>query len=89
MITARNIGAAVACGALSVVALLGCSPDKALLAANTGSTTAAPAAAIVPDAGPALAPPPIARMDFAENDFVESDRNRDPGAHPYIVPNFG
>ena len=78
MITARNIGAAVACGALSVVALLGCSPDKALLAANTGSTTAAPAAAIVPDAGPALAPPPIARMDFAENDFVESDRNRDP-----------
>jgi len=78
VITARNIGAAIACGALSVGALLGCSPDKALLAANTGSTTAAPAAAVVPDAGPALAPPPIARMDFAENDFVESDRNRDP-----------
>jgi len=77
MITARHIVAALACGALGV-ALVGCSADKALQAANTGSTTKAPAAAAVPDAGPALAPPPIARMEFAENDFVESDRNRDP-----------
>ena len=66
--------------AFGVVALVGCTPDKALQAANTGSTTAAPPALAVPDAGAAssLAPPPIARMDFAENDFVESDRNRDP-----------
>lgn len=77
MITARHIVAAFACGAFGV-ALVGCSADKALQAANTGSTTKAPAAAAVPDAGPALAPPPIARMEFAENDFVESDRNRDP-----------
>ena len=77
MITARHIAAALACGAFGV-ALVGCSADKALQAANTGSTTKAPAAAAVPDAGPALAPPPIARMEFAENDFVESDRNRDP-----------
>ena len=60
-------------------ALFGCTADKALQAANTGSTTATPTAAAVPDAGPpALAPPPVARVDFAENDFVESDRNRDP-----------
>lgn len=77
MITTRHIVAALACGAFGV-ALVGCSADKALQAANTGSTTKAPAAAAVPDAGPALAPPPIARMEFAENDFVESDRNRDP-----------
>ena len=60
------------------VALIGCSADKVLTAANTGSAQKA-----VPDAGVAapvatLAPPPIARMEFAENDFVESDRNRDP-----------
>ncbi len=54
-----------------------CSPDKALQAANTGSTAKPPPA--VADAGaPALAPPPMPRMEFAENDFVESDRNRDP-----------
>lgn len=68
---------AVACGAIGVV-LVGCAPDKVLQAANTGSTTAPVAAAAGPDGGAALAPPPIARMDFAENDFVESDRNRDP-----------
>jgi type IV pilus assembly protein PilP len=68
------------CGALGVLALglAGCSPDKVLQAANTGSTSATPSASAAPDAGPALAPPPIGRMEFAENDFVESDRNRDP-----------
>jgi type IV pilus assembly protein PilP len=76
VITTRKIVAAVACGALGAFALA-CSPDKVLDAANNGPT-AKPVAAVVPDAGPALAPPPIARMDFAENDFVESDRNRDP-----------
>jgi type IV pilus assembly protein PilP len=77
VITARHIGAALAAGALAV-AVVGCSPDQALNAANTGSTQKQVPVAAVPDAGPALAPPPIARMDFAENDFVESDRNRDP-----------
>jgi type IV pilus assembly protein PilP len=68
--------AAVASGAFGL-ALIGCSADKVLTAANTGSATKP-----VVDAGAApvatLAPPPIARMEFAENDFVESDRNRDP-----------
>ena len=80
MITSRPVFAAVAalaCGAFAVV-VAGCSPDKVLQAANTGSTTTQAPAAAVPDAGASLAPPPIARMDFAENDFVESDRNRDP-----------
>lgn len=77
MITSRDIGVAIACGAFAVV-LVGCSAEKVLTAANTGSTTKPVAAVAAPDAGPALAPPPIARMDFAENDFVESDRNRDP-----------
>jgi type IV pilus assembly protein PilP len=78
VITARHIAAAVACGAFGVI-VAGCSPDKALNAANTGSTTKQAPAAAVPDAGAgALAPPPIGRMEFAENDFVESDRNRDP-----------
>jgi type IV pilus assembly protein PilP len=75
-----RISLAFVCGALGVLALglAGCSPDKVLQAANTGSASAAPSASAVPDAGPALAPPPIGRMEFAENDFVESDRNRDP-----------
>ena len=77
MITARHIVAGLAAVTVAVV-LVGCTPDKALQAANTGSAKAPPPAAVVPDAGPALAAPPIARMDFAENDFVESDRNRDP-----------
>lgn len=77
MISAGRIAVAIACGAFGV-ALVGCSADKALQAASTGSTEKPVAAAAVPDAGPSLAPPPIARMDFAENDFVESDRNRDP-----------
>lgn len=75
-------GRRITAGVLSLAvagALVGCSPDQALQAANTGSV--APVAAAVdagPDTGPGLAPPPIARVDFAENDFVESDRNRDP-----------
>ena len=76
MITARHLMAAAAAGVLAV-AMIGCSPDSVLQAANTGST-AKPAGPAAPDAGAAMAPPPIGRMDFAENDFVESDRNRDP-----------
>ena len=79
---ARKVTRSAAAGAVATCiafALVGCTPDKALEAANTGSVKpAATVVAVVPDAGPALAPPPIARMDFAEADFVESDRNRDP-----------
>lgn len=71
--------------ALAVVALAGgasvaCTPDKALEAANSGNLapTAAPAATTASTAVTALAPPPMKPTEFAENDFVESDRNRDP-----------
>lgn len=71
--------------ALAVVALAGfatvaCTPDKALEAANSGnlSPTAAPAATSASTAVQTLAPPPLKPSEFAENDFVESDRNRDP-----------
>ena len=69
--------ALVACACATVI-VTGCSPDKALQAANTGSTSAARPPPVAPTATAALAPPPIARMDYAESDFVESDRNRDP-----------
>jgi type IV pilus assembly protein PilP len=81
MITARKLALAALASVVGVTVLgtvVGCTPEKALQAANTGSQTAAPVAVAVPDAGPSLAPPPLARMEFAENDFVESDRNRDP-----------
>ncbi len=57
-----------------------CSPDRVIHQANNGPN-AAPApvdAGVVatPSAAPTTAPPP--RMDFAENDFAETDRNRDP-----------
>ncbi|HVJ91001.1 MAG TPA: hypothetical protein VM580_14455, partial [Labilithrix sp.] len=55
-----------------------CTPDKALQVANTGSTSAAPATAVA-DAGVAKpATPAMPRVEFSENDFTESDRNRDP-----------
>lgn len=58
---------------------LACSPDKVITAANSGPGAGAPVPAV--DAGAAAvstAPPPLPRMEFAENDFAESDRNRDP-----------
>ena len=63
--------AAVACGG---------DPAKAIDAANKGPEAAnAPAPAASSAVAPvASAPPPLPRMEFAENDFVESDRNRDP-----------
>jgi len=75
MISARSL-AFTACAGL--LALAGCNADKALQAANTGSTAAPPPVAAPTATVAALAAPPIAKMDFAENDFVESDRNRDP-----------
>jgi type IV pilus assembly protein PilP len=76
MLIARTL--VVCAGSAALLTLAACTPEKALQAANTGSTAAAPPATVAPVATTALAPPPIARMDFAENDFVESDRNRDP-----------
>lgn len=67
--------------ALPLLSVVACStPDKALQQATTGPAGAAPTATAVADAGAAAAPapPPLPRMEFAENDFVESDRNRDP-----------
>lgn len=62
-------------GALALVA---CSADKVLTAANTGNTSA-PAPVAAPKPVASVAPAPAgAKVDFAENDFVESDRNRDP-----------
>lgn len=63
---------------LSVGSLAACSPDKALQAANTGSTAAAPPPAAPPEtkAAPVVAAGP--KLEFGENDFTESDRNRDP-----------
>jgi type IV pilus assembly protein PilP len=55
-----------------------CTPDKALQAANTGSTAAPPPVAAVDAGAAAAAPSALPRMEFAENDFAESDRNRDP-----------
>ncbi len=72
----RTLAFALAAG--SLLAIVGCTPDKVLEAANTGSTT--PTATATASAAPTanLAPPPVAKVEFAENDFVESDRNRDP-----------
>ncbi len=86
MITARSFGLVV-CGVFAV-SHAGCSPEKALKAANTGSvaSSAPPASASASaSSAPALPAPPIGRMDFAENDFVESDRNRDP-FRSYVAP---
>lgn len=65
---------------LSLAALsFACNADKALEQANKGPQAAsAPPPAPKASAAATLAPPPIAKVDFAENDFVESDRNRDP-----------
>jgi type IV pilus assembly protein PilP len=67
-------------GAVAVLGftLAGCSPDKALQAANTGSTKGPAAAVAAPPPVATLSTPPIARIEFSEADFVESDRNRDP-----------
>jgi type IV pilus assembly protein PilP len=59
--------------------LVACSPDKAMQAATQGpaATTAAPPPVV--DAGaPPSAAPAMPHVEFAENDFAESDRNRDP-----------
>lgn len=57
--------------------LAGCTAEETLKQANNGP---APKATAPADAGapPTLAAPPVAKVEFGENDFVESDRNRDP-----------
>jgi type IV pilus assembly protein PilP len=64
--------------AAALFAASGCSPDKALDQATNGPQSAAPAPVAAAPAPTIAAAPAIAKVDFAENDFVESDRNRDP-----------
>ena len=65
--------------ALTGTTLLACSPDKVFDTATNGPSGSAAPVAAVPDAGPpTLVLPPLPRMEFTENDFAESDRNRDP-----------
>jgi type IV pilus assembly protein PilP len=64
---------------LSALFLFACSPDKVISGATSGPGSAAPPPVAAPDAGAqaaVVAPPP--KMEFAESDFSESDRNRDP-----------
>jgi type IV pilus assembly protein PilP len=64
---------------VSLLAIAGCSPDKALQQANSGPGAAPPPPTAAPTAAAVAAPAPaVAKVEFAENDFVESDRNRDP-----------
>jgi type IV pilus assembly protein PilP len=57
----------------------GCSPDKVIQGATTGSTATPAAAAPAASAGVAAPSATVApRLELAENDFAESDRNRDP-----------
>lgn len=67
----------VACGAALLAA---CSTENALNQLNKGpaKSTPAPVAADAGAAETAPAPSSLPRMEFAENDFAESDRNRDP-----------
>ena len=64
---------------VSLLAIAGCSPDKALQQANSGPGAAPPPPPPTATAAAVVAPAPaLAKVEFAENDFVESDRNRDP-----------
>jgi type IV pilus assembly protein PilP len=73
-----------ACAVVTLLALVGlapaCTPDKAMQAATQGPAATATAAPVAVDAGVVAAATPSAlpKMEFGENDFVESDRNRDP-----------
>jgi type IV pilus assembly protein PilP len=69
--------AVVALAALVSTVSTACSPDKVIQGATTGST-AAPPPAPAPTATAAPVQSATARVEFAENDFTESDRNRDP-----------
>lgn len=73
---------ALSVAAAAASAIAGCNADSAMKAATQGpqannATDAGAAPAVVADAAPP-APPPPPPMEFGENDFVESDRNRDP-----------
>jgi type IV pilus assembly protein PilP len=57
---------------------MACSPDKVVQGATTGSTAAPAPAPAAPSAAPAPAQSAGPKVEFAENDFAESDRNRDP-----------
>jgi type IV pilus assembly protein PilP len=74
ILRASALSLAVGLGGLVV----GCTPDKALQMATTGVPPVKPGASAGAAGTGALPAPPIPRMEFGENDFVESDRNRDP-----------
>jgi type IV pilus assembly protein PilP len=65
-------------GSLLALAAAACSPDTVVTQATQGPASKATAAAA--DAGAPAAPTaaPSPRVEFSENDFTESDRNRDP-----------
>ncbi len=65
--------AALAAALLVAVPLVACD-DK--ISTGGSSTPPPPTRGLAADAGEAIAP--TAKMEFAESDFVENDRNRDP-----------
>jgi len=76
----RLLLGAIGAAALAMPAIA-CTPEKALQQANQGPAAARPATTATADArapSPTANMAPLPKMDFAENDFVESDRNRDP-----------
>lgn len=70
------VAGAAALGALA----LACEPDKVIQSANQGPGAGAAAAPPPPvvDAGASGPTSALPKMEFSENDFAESDRNRDP-----------
>jgi type IV pilus assembly protein PilP len=69
---------AIASGFVMLAAAAACTPDKVIQGATTGSTAAPPPAPVASASAAAPAQSAAPRMEFAENDFAESDRNRDP-----------
>lgn len=55
-----------------------CTPDEVMVTATQGPAAGGAATATADAGPPALLPPPVPRVEFAENDFAEGDRNRDP-----------
>ncbi len=77
---------AAAAGTLAAVfpALLLCSACDTPV--STSSPTGAPSGAPIASASASARPPELKGTDYTENDFVESDRNRDP-FRSYLVQN--
>ena len=67
--------AAVAGALITTAVLVACGGDKVSTSANAGAPPPPERGVVVADAGPA---PALKAMEYAESDFVENDRNRDP-----------